>query len=159
MEPNGIGHHPRLNDEIKFQPSFAAIIDQIDAGIDLSIAYPAIGLNARAPALGIRSHKIIYLPWKGIEALHFRLKICANQVHAQHCRRQLLFAALPAARPLLLPSRGPLKTEHGLSRSQKHGIAWSARDKFNFSVRLAVIGLKAHRSFSLNSHPRRPRRT
>ena len=69
--------------KIVFQLPLVAIIKEIDAGIDLVVFDLGEGGNPYVPVLRLAANKVAGLARQFVEALDWRVRICAEQIHLQ----------------------------------------------------------------------------
>ena len=93
MNRNQTGIRARRQREIIFKLLLAAVINQVDAGINLPDAHLGEGRHAGAPLRGIVAGEIIDLPGQGTVAADRCLRIGADEPHLHRARRRICIYA------------------------------------------------------------------
>ena len=71
----------RRDHEVVFKLALVAVIDEVDAGIDVVELDFRIRWNVRAPQRGVGPEKVVDLTWKRVDALCRRGRLAADQAH------------------------------------------------------------------------------
>ena len=113
----------RTDDEVVFElPLLGAVVDQVDAGVDVAIGHARVCRHIRAPAAGIAADERVASPGQGVEPLDPSCRIRGDEPHA---------------------NRAPSRREHGVGRGEEHRHSARASQEFHARVALAKVRLEA----------------
>ena len=72
------------NHEIVFQLPLAAVIDEVDAMVNLLVTHLAVGAGAAGPLLRIAADEIIHFPGESLAAGNPGVRVRSGQLHPDH---------------------------------------------------------------------------
>ena len=85
-QPNGLGVSARRHHKVVLQLLLVAVINQVDARIDVLVLHLGEGGNPGVPLLGVASDEVVGVARQPVDARDFRRRIGAHQPHAHHSR-------------------------------------------------------------------------
>src|SRR5579872_2120061 len=146
IQPDRVRVGARRDHKIVLQLSaLIAVVDKIDARVDVIELYPAKRGYVRPPLARVVADEIIALAWQRIEASRGRARIRAGEFHRENgvvaCSFVLTFdSRRDSRRSIAFPQR-----EHGLIVRQKQAVTLAAREEADPWIGLSFIGLEAER--------------
>jgi hypothetical protein len=127
-ESDGLGVASGRDNKIEFELTLTAVMDHINAGIDLFVAHLAVIREIRAPPAGIVAQEVVAPARQFGFAANLGRAVRAEETNAEHRGRSVL-------RPYKWSGHG--QRQHRFGRGQEQGVAAAAREKLHLALRLA----------------------
>ncbi len=144
---NDVGIRAGGNDKVMLKPPLVAVIDHIDAPVDLRVSNASEIGNAGSPGRWIRSGKVVTFGRQLIESFDLGSRVGARQFqpHDRTWRHRFLASGLEIvltyiAILLTLPVSGRIVEGHyRFGRGQEKNVTIAARDKLGTLMSLALV--------------------